>query len=278
MLSLMKYLPVAIQTLGVLIGILYAFSLFVNAVQRMLPPVWIAYVEKHAPRVAWLARATRKIGGDVIPALQSVHKALAGHPYVLGEPMPSGAPMGQRASGVATRANDGFAKFPLLTLICASVFVAVPLSIVLHACSGTQLDREMRAADTLGISANHAEPVWINAYRQDGRAAADHACTNTADASCVAARLDALHAVTARWMRVRVQWELASTAHAALAGCLESARASDGGLCPDLDAKRAALVAALALYRCEVHAVGHPELDLVPDAQLQCGETDGGVQ
>ena len=130
MVAVMKFLPVAVQALGVLLGLLYAFSLFVNAVQRVVPPAWMTYVEQHAPRVAWLARATRKIGGDAIPALQALYKALAGHPYQLGDARVAGP-------GVPPRGRSGFVSRRPMTILAIVFLVGIPLSIVLHGCAGS---------------------------------------------------------------------------------------------------------------------------------------------
>lgn len=177
------------------------------------------------------------------------------------------------AFGRPVRAADkaGFADVRVLGVM------VVALAAWLACCGGTQLERDMRAADALGLAANRAEPLWLDAYRREGRAAADRTCSALVDPACVEARLAAVHGVEARWSRVRDQWEIARQAHDALAVCLEDARAHDGGLCPDAESKRAALSAAVMLVRCELRAVGHSEIDPLGSSGLVCFG-DGGAR
>jgi hypothetical protein len=84
LLDLVKLLPSIVQAIGALLGVLYALSVFVNAVARSIPSAWIIATEARAPRVAWFARAVRKLGGDAIPALKALYAALAGKSYEPG--------------------------------------------------------------------------------------------------------------------------------------------------------------------------------------------------
>jgi hypothetical protein len=163
----------------------------------------------------------------------------------------------------------------LAALLCV---VWLPfIASTLQACSGTQVQQGMRGSDAFGLAANRAAPLWLAAMRTEGRAAADAACTDTNDPVCVRRRLDAVHAVVDRWVRVRDQWEMARVAHDRNAECLEAANRADGGVCPDPDARSAALAAAVLLLRCELRAVGHPELDVLGTGLITCpaGPTDG---
>jgi hypothetical protein len=155
-----------------------------------------------------------------------------------------------------------------LGLAALAIGLAVWLVLLLGSCSGTQVQQEMRGADNLALTANRGEPVWIEAMRLDAAHAADAVCTNVADEACVRQRLDATHAVIDRWVHVRDQWEIARVAHDAFAGCLETA--SDGGVCPDPEARQAALGAAFLLFRCELRAVWHPEKDPLGTGPIQC--------
>jgi len=90
--DLVKYLPWISQALAATIGALYVISAVINAVLRVLPSTWIAYVEKNLPRLAWTLRAIRKIGGDLIPALQAAYRVITGAPYQPGALPPAGLP------------------------------------------------------------------------------------------------------------------------------------------------------------------------------------------
>lgn len=132
------------------------------------------------------------------------------------------------------------------------LFIALTMS----ACSATQIDIQMRAADAIGISANKAEKLWIQAFRDEMRRAAD-----AASPTDVTLRLAAVHAVEARWQPVNAAWESARAAHDAYSGCLEAAHIADGGACPDSAALQHALEESIYAFRCALRAVGHPELD-----------------
>ena len=163
--------------------------------------------------------------------------------------------------------------------VCFTLLLGLLTGVAVIDCAGGPVQRAMRAADTVGLAANHAEPLWIAAYRRDGEAAADRACPfeRAADPQCSRVRLTAVADATYRWRRVRDQWELARAAHDALAGCLESMNRADGGVCPDQDARAQALTVALLAWRCEVRWLGHPELDPIGGTPSCPADRDGGA-
>lgn len=142
-------------------------------------------------------------------------------------------------------------------------FIQIVFVVLLTACSGTQLDRQMRAADMIGISANKAEKFWIELYRAEGTRAVEAAGRD------VEARLAAVRRVHDRWAPVNLWWEVARRAHDAYATCLEAGLAADGGVCPDAEARRAAVDAAIYGFRCALRGVGHPEVDPLGQ-DIQC--------
>jgi hypothetical protein len=189
----------------------------------------------------------------------------------------SGGGGGGNGDGGAGGSISGL--FPIALALGRSVFgaharsaatLALVGAVLLSACSGTQVQQEMRAADAIGLGANHLEPAWIAVMNADGEIAADAVCRVLSDDACVGRRLDAVHAVIAHWSHVRNQWEIAREAHDRYAGCLEAANRTDGGICPDGDARRAALGSAVLLLRCEFRAVGHPELDTLGGGAITC--------
>lgn len=177
----------------------------------------------------------------------------------------------------APRAAGGFTRVHLALVLSVGILVLPILSLCLHGCSGTAVQQQMRAADVLGLTANHAAPLWLAAFEREGKAAADAACpferALAGDLECRAVRHAAVDRVTARWSHVRDQWEIARVAHDAYSECLEFSR--DGGVCLDLTARQHALEAAVTAYRCEVRALGHVDLDVVPGAAPVC---NGGSQ
>ncbi len=88
--DLVKYLPLLSHAVAATLGALYVISVVANAALRVLPAAWIVYVERKLPRLAWLLRALRKIGGDLVPALQALYRTLTGTAYEPGKLPPAG--------------------------------------------------------------------------------------------------------------------------------------------------------------------------------------------
>jgi hypothetical protein len=269
--DLVKLLPTVAQVVAILLGVLYALSAFANAVMRLLPAPWVVGAEKRWPRVAHVLRACRKAGGDLIPALQSLYRALTGAPF---SPNGNDTPP-VRATQPAPPGNAGFISVRALQWIAGALIVGVPVivaAIAVHGCSASQVHVEAVSADATARAFNRAAPLVVAEYERTGREEIAAVCCDRAN------MLAAMRTHDARWSTVMIAWELAHVAHDSWRAELMACQAQPTQQCTESTIQLAgAFVVALGRARCSVHALGRPDLDPLAEVLPSCGSPDGGA-
>ena len=150
----------------------------------------------------------------------------------------------------------------LYTLLLIGMLVGLAFT---SDCGPTLADRHATAAEASARIGNRAEPLWLAAYRAEGRAAVARAGAEPK------ARLAALRPVTDRWRTVAVAWETLVHAHGAWATRVDACRGVDGGItagaqCTALPALEGDFLRELGAWRCAVRALHRPDVDPFPGA------------
>jgi hypothetical protein len=207
---------------------------------------------KAYPSLAHFARAARKVGTDFVPFVQEVVKGVLALIRTKGPPV---------------------LGLLLVNALAGGILSAV---LVLEGCGPTAVQQQATIAHLTAETWNEVgKPTLLAAYREDQRQLVDRHCPPGCSAAAATEARQAVASLRARWGPVWDSLETARADHDAWRAELEFCRRRPEGeqtLClPRVEALMLHFVQRVGVYRCQLRAVGHPELDPFDGHErLQC--------